>query len=425
MKLRRRAVCALMAVLLALLPAGCREKGVQVVDGAGETVNLRFLGFKVGADKVEEIDGILNRYMEQNEDVVIVYEGLGDNFVDILTNRLENGYADDLFMISDQALTTYETRGWYGTLIADLSGEKFVQRYNPIIQQLITVDGKISAVPMCLSVVGMLGNMDVLRACGIGEMPRTFDEWVRDMEIVRDHGYTPMVNYQGNAASISFLMSGRSAAPFIEGARTVSEGLTAEEVYAGGIRDVYALVENGLIDREQMSGETDARSYRKVLGEQFAGGGVAFAVAPSWSLSAFLAGEPGFQYRYAGLPVGDEGPLTCVRASVLVGVNNEGPHREEALRFLDFLMQPEHIESYAAEQNSLSPLQGAQSGDPLFAEQLALIGEDRIYSDTDSRIPFNLLKLLNGAAAQMVRGDPLDRILADFSAGVLAGRRPK
>ena len=111
-----------------------------------------------------------------------------------------------------------------------------------------------------------------------------------------------------------------------------------------------------------------------------------------------------------------------MRASVLVGVNNEGPHREEALRFLDFLMQPEHIESYAAEQNSLSPLQGAQSGDPLFAEQLALIGEDRIYSDTDSRIPFNLLKLLNGAAAQMVRGDPLDRILADFSAGVQAGR---
>ena len=83
--------------------------------------------------------------------------------------------------------------------------------------------------------------------------------------------------------------SGRSTTPdmwegaidFIEGARTVSEGLTAEEVYAGGIRDVYALVENGLIDREQMSGETDARSYRKVLGEQFAGGGVAFAVAPS------------------------------------------------------------------------------------------------------------------------------------------------
>ncbi|MFR9190237.1 MAG: hypothetical protein ACLVL7_08390 [Anaerotruncus massiliensis (ex Togo et al. 2019)] len=142
MKLRRRAVCALMAVLLALLPAGCREKGVQVVDGAGETVNLRFLGFKVGADKVEEIDGILNRYMEQNEDVVIVYEGLGDDFVDILTNRLENGYADDLFMISDQALTTYETRGWYGTLTPTFR-EDFVQRYSPIIQQLITVDGKI------------------------------------------------------------------------------------------------------------------------------------------------------------------------------------------------------------------------------------------------------------------------------------------
>ena len=69
MKLRRRAVCALMAVLLALLPAGCREKGVQVVDGAGETVNLRFLGFKVGADKVEEIDGIIRHLSEYRNSI--------------------------------------------------------------------------------------------------------------------------------------------------------------------------------------------------------------------------------------------------------------------------------------------------------------------------------------------------------------------
>ena len=75
---------------------------------------------------------------------------------------------------------------------------------------------------------------------------------------------------------------------------------------------------------------------------------MAFAVAPSWTLTAFQSGEPEFEYRYAGLPVGDAGPLAGVRASVLVAVNNEGEHRKEAAAFLDFLMQPEHIERYAA-----------------------------------------------------------------------------
>lgn len=407
-----------MFLIAVMLAAGCGSSGIQIVGQKADTVNLRFIGYKVGKSKVEEIDTILNRYMEENEDVVIVYEGIAENYVDIMSDRLQSGRAGDLFMIGDQAVSTYAANGWYGTKIADLSGEEFVRQYSPMIRKMITLDGQVPAVPMCLSTVGMLGNMDVLSACGIDRMPDTFNEWVRDMETVQEYGFTPMVNYQGNAASLSFLMAGRSVAAYVEGVKTYDEGVTAAEIFSRGITDIYGLIEAGLIDRAQFAAETEARAYQTVLGEEFASGGVAFAVAPSWTLTAFQSGEPEFEYRYAGLPVGDAGPLAGVRASVLVAVNNEGEHRKEAAAFLDFLMQPEHIERYAAAQTSLSPLAGAKTDDPLLAQPLALIEAGRIFSDTDARIPFNLLKLLNEATLQMADGEPLEQILTGFAVSV-------
>ena len=421
MSKKRRALVVLIGLLLAALALnGCQNHSVQIVAPEKEPVSLRFVGYKVGATKVEEIEVILEQYMESHDDVVIVYEGVGDDYVNVLTNRLKSGRADDLFMLSDQSLTTYVHNGWCGSKIVNLSEHEIMQRYSPLIQKLITVDGQVPAVPMCLSVVGMMGNMDILRECGIQEMPRTFDQWVEDMEIVQAHGYTPMVNYLGNAASLHFLMAARATAPYIEGTQTLTEASTAESVYAQGIKDIYELVERGLIDRQQMAAANEPRAYQKVLGEQFAAGGAAFAVVPSWGLTAFMSGEPAFEYVYGGLPMGDEGPLINVRASVMVALNNEGEHKEEAAAFLDYLMQPEHIERYAAEQTSLSPLAGAKSADPLFAETVAQIAEGRMFSDTDPSIPFNLLKVLNQAAAGMAQGEELEQILNQFSQAVAA-----
>lgn len=118
--------------------------------------------------------------------------------------------------------------------------------------------------------------------------------------------------------------------------------------------------------------------------------------------------------------MGDDGALTCVRASAMVAVNNEGEHKEEAMAFLDFLMQPEHVEDYAFAQNGLSPLANAKTVDPLFAQQITQIEEGRIFSDTDAHIPFNLLKSLNGASVQLAEGDSLEHILNDFDGSVKA-----
>lgn len=407
-------ICALLCVA-SVLTSGCSKDGFQVEERKKDTVDLKFTGYKVGRNKVEEIEQILNAYMDEHKDTVIVYEGIDEDYVEVMTNRIENGLTEDLFMISDQALTTYAQNGWCGTKVMDLSDKKFLQRFSPMVKNLFTVDEKIMAVPMCMSVTGLMVNMDVLKDCGITRVPQTYDEWVADMRTVKEHGYTPMVNYQGNAASFNFLIAARSSASYIERGGAYEGAQT--RIYEKGIRDIYALMDEGLIDRDQAAGETEARSYQRVLGEQFAAGGVAFAVVPSWGITSFLDGDPEFDYCLAGLPVGESGPIVNVRASLLVAVNNEGENKEQAEEFLDFMMQPEHIEGYASVQNGLSPLAESVPSDEIYMDISALIEAERFISDTDSRIPFNLVKRLNLVSEQMIQSVPVDKIMEDFENG--------
>lgn len=373
-----RVFCLIFCLLFILL-SGCKNNSFQLAEHEEKRTYLRFAGYKVGKNKVEEIEKILNAYMDQNKETVIVYEGIADNYVEVMTNRIENGSTDDLFMISDQALTSYAQKGWYGTKIEILSDKDFVQRYSPMVRDLFTVDDMIAAVPMCMSVTGMMANMEVLRACGISDMPQTYEQWVETMRIVKANGYTPMANYQGNALSLNFMIAARSIAPYIEQGKSF-EGMTASQVYEKGIRDIYALLDEGLIDREQMLNATEARAYQTVLGEQFAAGGIAFAVMPRWCITSFLAGEPNFDYQFGGLPMGDEGSLVNVRASLLVGINSEGENKEEAEEFLDYMMKPEHIEEYAEAQNGLSPLAGAKTENVLYTDILKLIETEKFFS---------------------------------------------
>lgn len=416
MKKHWKAFCLIICLSVMVL-TGCIKDDFRIEEETQKETYLKFAGYKVGENKVEEIEKILNAYMEENKDTVVVYEGIKYDYVEIMTNRIENNHADDLFMISDQALTTYEEKGWFGTKIMDLSDKEFVERYNPLIKDLFTVDGKIAAIPMCMSVVGMIANMDVLEACGISEMPQTYNEWVTAMRLVKEHGYTPMVNYQGNAASFNFLIAARAVAPYVEQGISY-EGEASAQLYEKGIRDIYALMEEGLIDREQAIGETESRSYQKVLGEQFAAGNIAFAVMPNWCITSFLEGNPDFSYQFGGLPMGENGPLVDIRASVLVGINNEGENKEKAEEFLDYLMRAEYIEEYAADQNGLSPLAGAQTDNEMYTDILPLIEEGRFTSDTDSRIEFNLVKRLNYVSKQMLEQVPIEQILNDFDKGV-------
>lgn len=404
-------VCIMTAGML----AGCSStQDVAIQTMHEEKIQLSFLGFKTGPTKIEEMETLLNAYMDLHPEVVITYEGISENYSEIMKNRIESGYADDIFMIHPSDFSTIEANGWIGSKIYDLSNEPFINRYNDITKKLITVNGKISGAPMCMSVIGLAANMDILNKCGVDKIPETYSEWLESMKIIKANGYVPMADYLGNDASPMFLMAARSIAPYTLNEVNIRESDTAERIFSKGIYDIAELMDSGFISREQLLANQDKRAYQTVLKDQFAKGESAYAVFPSWGIESFLAGSPDFEFKLTGLPLGDTGSVAMIRASVPVGINNESPNKEEALKFLDFMMHGENIESYAAGQYSVSPLKDADTKDEMFAQLLLLIEDGKALADTNPDIPFNLVESLNTSTLELAQGKTPEEVVDRF-----------
>lgn len=394
---------ALAAVLY--LMAGNSEKSVVTVKGANTepAVYLTFYGFKSGAQKVQEIEEILYAFMNQNPEVVIAYEGdESQQYLPALLKRFEGDHGDDIFMLNPSAMDSFARRGWIGTKVVDLQDLPLINKYSPLMKKWIQVDGKIPAVPLNMAVIGLLVNMDILRQCGIESAPRTYGAWLESMKKVKEKGYAPLVNYTGNDDSLMFFVVSRAFARMFYKEVPEPAEWTPESLF----REALADAKNDILP---LDGPT-YDSYKQALKDFAAKGDAAFVIAPSWSLTYFHAGNPAFSYCYAGLPFSDKGPIVNARASIPVGINAESPHKNEALRFLEFMTHPRYIGKYSAAQNALSPLAGATNADNLYKPLIELINEGTVFSDSSPEIPFNAVTTLNALTRELAAGKDVDAL---------------
>lgn len=410
----RKTSSVLLILIMAVLLSGCSQQEISIRDRQTEQTHLSFFGFRTRSANVEEIDTILNKYMDEHPDVVITYEGLEEGYYEALENRIQSGNADDIFMIHPSYFADYEAKGWVGTKICDLTDADVMERYNDSVKRLITVNGKIFAAPMCMSVIGLAGNMDMLKECGVEQMPRTYGEWLDSMEKVKDAGHIPMTNYLSSDSSTGFLMAGRSMAPYILGERTKNASDTLETVFGQGVEDISRLMSAGYIDRKQLLARQDEGVFTEALSSVFAKGNVAFVVLPSWGMLTFLDGEPSFEYQISGLPLGDTGSVAMIRASVPIAVNNESLNKEIALDFLNFLLQPENIDAYAENQQSVTPLKDSETEYQKYEVLMDLVAKGQAVADTNPAIPFNLVKTLRNASIKLAEEVPVDEVMIEF-----------
>ena len=80
------------------------------------------------------------------------------------------------------------------------------------------------------------------------------------------------------------------------------------------------------------------------------------------------------------------------------------------MKFLEFMIQPQYIETYSADQNTLSPLAGASWDDPLYARVMGLVSEGKDFSDSSPEIPFNVVTTLVKVVQELRAGKDVDAL---------------
>lgn len=414
---RIKQIKQIFAVILSLacIVSGCSAQtgpAEDIAEEQRERIQLTMFGTKTGKTQVESIESVLDDFMEKNPDIAIIYEGISDTkeYLDLLYKRLETGNADDLFMMGSYEFRTISDKGYIGTYVEDLSDEEFIGQYNDTAKAMIQVDGKIPAVPLTIGCYGMYVNTDILKKNGIDQVPQTYNEFMESCAILSSHYITPIIaGIKTDSDSAVDLALAKSLAPFYTKQKIDYDAYNKDSAKLAGMAEAGLRFIADIQDKHYWDYDK-AMSYTSWMQEiqDFTKGNSAFLPGASWEMQMLEDLNPKFNYIFTGLPVTDEGPITMIRAAAPVCVNAKSPHKEEAMRFLEYLAQPKNIKNFTQAQNAISPLKGSQMDNKNLTEIYKIIHQGRYFTDTDPMLKGNLVDYTRDEITHILCGEAID-----------------
>ena len=386
----RRSLIAIAT--LGLLAAGGSLVGCSSASGDGVTT-LKFMQNK--REVVQYFDGVIAGFEAQNPDIRVVQDFNEGNFVPSL---IRDDPPDVVTRGANSTTADFTERG----IFADLSAMPVAATVDPNIQQLVNdwgqYNGQTSALPFSLTAAGVIYNKDIFAQYGVA-VPTTWDEFVQACETFKANGITPIYG------------------TFKDG-WTVNQG--AFDYAAGGLIDVQQFYDE--LNAEGSSvGPDSPVSFAKTLppvttamqqlmsytqpdagSRSYADGNAAFAAGEAamylqgpWALSELVKANPAVNVGTFALPMTNNPDDTKARVNVdmALSIVNGTKHLDAAQKFVNYLMQPDVINKYNAENAAFSTLADAPpQQNPQLAGLAPLIEAGKFYQGITTYLPASITK---------------------------------
>ena len=387
---RRRSLIAITA--LGLLAAAGTLAGCSSASEDGVTT-LKFMQNK--REVVQYFDTVIAGFEAQNPDIRVVQDFNEGNFVPSL---IRDDPPDVVTRGANSTTADFTDRG----IFADLSGLPVAATVDPNIQQLVNdwgqYNGQTSALPFSLTAAGVIYNKDIFAQYGVA-VPTTWDEFVQACETFKANGITPIYG------------------TFKDG-WTVNQG--AFDYAAGGLIDVQQFYDD-LATQGSNVGPDSPVSFERTLppvttamqqllsytqpdagtrsysdgNAAFAAGEAAMYLQGPWALSELVKANPAVNVGTFALPMTNNPADTKARVNVdmALSIVNGTQHLDAAQRFVTYLMQPDVINTFNAENAAFSTLADAPpQQNPQLAGLAPLIEAGRFYQGITTYLPASITK---------------------------------
>ncbi len=347
----------LLALLLALLTVltACGQKASPDVK-ADEPVNTAFeprldtekaVELKAGVffGNFEAFDQVINHFNEFYPNVTITYDAVGDSSDPEFWSSNPNL---DIFMTSTER--GYSAEGCVDLLEAGVD-------FSAVADGLLasnTVDGKVLALPMGLTLKGIVVNKTLLENEGL-TMPQTWAEFLEVLEALKEKGYTPI---QGPDTAMGDLVYNMGMAMLQSDpalCKAVADGDAEGAAVLGIVYDrLLELYDKGYISHE-VNAEYPENNYDGAI-LKFFEGDVPFWVCDTEKVSGMKKRESKsetfsanpFTYEFTFAPMGDDGVYEYIEPWYGFAVNKAGGNSDYAAEFLRFMAREDELNTLAS-----------------------------------------------------------------------------
>ena len=200
---KRRILCLIFAVtlLLALVTSCAGDGGAgggtddAEVNLSGEIVMFTWFG-----DILYE--EMLAVFHERNPDATVILEqgsNSVEDYLQVQRLRFLSGENVDITAVRPESMVDYVEAGF----LFDLTGQPFLDNYEPAMINALKVDGRIYGIPCFLDTVAVFYNVDKFEEYG-WEPATNIYEFYELCQAIRDAGYIPLMNGAADGWPIEF-----------------------------------------------------------------------------------------------------------------------------------------------------------------------------------------------------------------------------
>ncbi|WP_298945131.1 ABC transporter substrate-binding protein [uncultured Microbacterium sp.] len=390
MKIRQRGVIRTVAAIAGIgtivALSGCSPSA------GTEVTTLSFFQFK--GEALTDFAEIIEDFEAENPDIKVVQNQVADSETAIRT-----------LLVKDKApdVITLNANGGFGKLAQagvfyDFSDEPVLQTINPAVQEILaqlgTKDGEINGLGYVNNANGVIYNRDIFEEQGL-EVPETWDEFIAVCDALQDAGIDPFYGTLADSwtgmPSWNALGAYPSQDGFFDEMRAQGEDVGPDSPVSFEKDFADAMAQQGQLFSYMQDGYR-GRTYDDG-NAAFAAGGAAMLLQGIWALSPVKGINPDINAAIFPYPVADDPDdrLLVSGVDVVVTMAKETPHREEALRFIDYLFEVGVIEEFAASQNMIPSVEGAElSDDPALQSVKPFFDEGKITGFIDHQVPASI-----------------------------------
>ncbi len=308
-----------------------------------------------------KFDEIIKKFEAANPGIKIEVERNNEsNFYDKLVTTIMGGSAPDIARVEPPKAAQYIAAGYAANLDSYISADLRKQFFDGTLQPLMK-DGSLYGVPQDVSTLALFYRTDMFQKAGISNPPATWDELVTDAQKLTDpaNGIYGISLFGGWGAFEFYPWFWQAGGEMLkqDGSKiTITfnspEGVNALQFWVDLVNK-YKVMPTGTAN----IGEDDVKG-------PFMAGKVAMFTSGSWSIASLKQNtDIEGKWSVAPLPAGKNS------ASVLGGMDmiilDQSLHKEEAAKFINFLMQDD-IQLDWAKSLGYLPIKKSMYSDPFF-----------------------------------------------------------
>jgi len=352
-KMKKSLVLLMTAVVMASALGGCTSKIAK-----NEKVKIEFMQYKSEAKGT--FDTLIAKFQEENPNIEVVQTQVPDTGT-VLKSRVAKGDVPDIVAVGGD--TIFKETAKAG-VFEDMTGSNEVANvqsaYIKMLKDVSETD-KVYAVPFAANANGVIYNKKMFSDLGL-TVPKTWDEFVATLDKIKAAGKTPFyLTYKDAWTTLpayNVLAANTSSDTFFTD-RTAGK-TTFKEGYKEATDKFLKLVQYGQSD---------------IFGTGYNDGNVAFAKGEAvmylqgiWAIPEIKKANPDIDLGVFPYPVTNTPEKNRVVSGVdlLLALSSKSEHKEEAKKFIDFLLKDDVAKQYINEQKAFSCLKGITQDDAVF-----------------------------------------------------------